>query len=113
MIGKLSKMADGKMQTHAAGSEVNMGLLGDLAAELGAGPEVCNEIRKANTARQALEICKASGYEELTSVVCRKVVEHCTRYAGSSLRVQAYLVDFEGAVLGQYPPANYTEEATA
>ena len=31
MIGKLSKMADGKMQTHAAGSEVNMELLADAA----------------------------------------------------------------------------------
>ena len=31
MIGKLSKMANGKMQTHAAGSEVNMELLAGLA----------------------------------------------------------------------------------
>ena len=36
MMGKLSKMANGKMQTHAAGSEVNMELLAALAAELGA-----------------------------------------------------------------------------
>ena len=39
MMGKLSKMANGKMQTHAAGSEVNMELLASLAQELGARQE--------------------------------------------------------------------------
>jgi cobalt-precorrin-5B (C1)-methyltransferase len=112
MIGKLSKMADGKMQTHAAGSEVNMDLLSTLAAELGAGPEICEEIRKSNTARHVLEICKASGFGEITSVVCRKVVEHCERYAGGGLQVCAYLVEFEGSLLGQYPPANSVKEKT-
>ena len=37
MIGKLSKMANSKMMTHAAGSQVNMDLLAELAAEAGAG----------------------------------------------------------------------------
>src|SRR6478735_5368022 len=40
MIGKLSKMADGKTMTHAAGSEVNMELLAGIAHDLAADPEV-------------------------------------------------------------------------
>ncbi len=103
MIGKLSKMADGRMQTHAAGSEVNMELLASLAAELGAGEELCAQIRQANTARHALELCSAENIG-IASQVCRRVVGHGTRHAGGRLEVKACLVDFNGALLGEYPP---------
>jgi len=102
MIGKLSKMADGRMQTHAAGSEVNMDLLASLAAELGAGEELCAQIRQANTARHALELCSAENIG-IASQVCRRVVGHGTRHAGGKLEVKAFLVDFNGNLLGQYP----------
>jgi cobalt-precorrin-5B (C1)-methyltransferase len=104
MIGKLSKMADGKMQTHAAGSEVNMSLLAQLASEIGAPAEVCEQIRAANTARHVLEICKAAGVAGLTARICQKVVEHTERHVRGALRVQAFLIDFNGAPLGHYPP---------
>ncbi|MCI0340324.1 MAG: cobalt-precorrin-5B (C(1))-methyltransferase [Planctomycetales bacterium] len=104
MIGKLSKMADGKMQTHAAGSEVNMELLAALAAEMGAGPELCARIREAPTARRVLELATEAGLAELASLVCRKVVEHGGRHAGGTLEVAAVLVGFDGAVLGRHPP---------
>jgi cobalt-precorrin-5B (C1)-methyltransferase len=113
MIGKLSKMANGKMQTHAAGSEVNMDLLADLVAELGADEDFQAQIRASNTARHVLELCKSAGYGEITTLVCRKAVEHCVQHAGGKLPVQAYLMDFEGGLLGQWPPAEQTQETTA
>jgi cobalt-precorrin-5B (C1)-methyltransferase len=103
MIGKLSKMADGRMQTHAAGSEVNMELLASLAAELGGGEQLCAQIRQANTARHALELCSAENIG-IASQVCRRVVGHGTRHSGGKLEVKAFLVDFNGALLGEYPP---------
>jgi cobalt-precorrin-5B (C1)-methyltransferase len=103
MIGKLSKMADGRMQTHAAGSEVNMELLAGLARELGASDALQAEIRAANTARHVLELCTANGLTALTSRVCRKVAEHCRQHAGGALDVHAFLVDFDGALLGRHP----------
>ncbi len=105
MVGKLSKMADGKMQTHRAGSEVSMELLASLAAELHASDEVCTRIRGANTARHVLEICAAEGLLGIASLICRRVVEHGERYAGGGLRVRAELVDFNGVLLGAYPDA--------
>lgn len=111
MIGKLSKMADGKMQTHAAGSEVNMDLLASLGAELGAGEEIQSEIRRANTARHVLEISSSAGLLGLTSLICRRVVDHGTCHAGGGLAVHAYLVDFDGKLLGQYPPPGVVTEA--
>ena len=105
MMGKLSKMADGKMMTHAAGSEVNMKLLANLAAELGAGGELRSEILKANTARHVLELCAKAGLVGITSLVCKRVVEHCTKWAGGreKLDVWCYLVDFNGTLLGYFP----------
>lgn len=102
MMGKLSKMANGKMQTHAAGSEVNMELLADLAGELGAGDEIVAQIRAANTARHVLEVCAANNLTAITSLVCRKVSENCRAHAGGALAVDAYLVDFNGALLGSW-----------
>ena len=116
MMGKLSKMADGKMMTHAAGSEVNMELLAALAAEMGASGALREEILKANTARHVLELCTKAGLTGITHLVCKRVVQHCTQWAarvgGGKLEVWAYLVDFNGALLGFYPPeAGKPEEA--
>jgi cobalt-precorrin-5B (C1)-methyltransferase len=102
MIGKLSKMADRKMQTHAAGSEVNMELLANLAAELGVPAEFRARILEANTARHVLEMCKAEGFPGVTSLVCRKVVENTQRHAGGKLQIETCLVDFGGTLLGRY-----------
>ncbi len=106
MMGKLSKMADGKTQTHAAGSEVNMELLAMLATELGAPSALCDEIRAANTARHVLELCSSHGFGEITSRVCQRVVQHLHAHAGGTLDVHSYLVDFNGALLGRFPQEN-------
>lgn len=101
MMGKLSKMANGKMQTHAAGSEVNMELLAELARELGAADAIVDEIRAANTARHVLELCQRERLTEITSRVCRRVSDHCRAHAGGALEVHARLVDFNGMLLGE------------
>lgn len=111
MIGKLSKMADGKMMTHAAGSEVNMELLASIAAELGAREEIVAQIRAANTARHVLELCSREGLVGIASGICRRVVEHATRHAGGALDVRVHLVDFNGTELGRHPPAPLAEDS--
>ena len=103
MMGKLSKMANGKMQTHAAGSEVDMEFLASLAAELTASDELIASIRQANTARHVLELCREAGLVGITSLICKKVVEHCQAHAGGKLAVETCLVDFGGSLLGRYP----------
>jgi cobalt-precorrin-5B (C1)-methyltransferase len=104
MIGKLSKMAGGKMQTHAAGSEVSLDLLADLAGGIGAEAALMAAIRSANTARHVLELTAARGLIGLPTEICRQVVAHGTRHAGGALRVEAELVDFEGRLLGRFAP---------
>ena len=105
MIGKLSKMADGRTMTHAAGSEVNMDLLAGIAQDLAAAPGVVEEIRSANTARHVLELATRSGLDGLADAICARVVTHLEHHAAlvAPLVVHAILVDFDGRVWGRAP----------
>ncbi len=102
MIGKLSKVADGKRMTHAAGSKVNLGLLAEMARGLGARDEIVSQIASANTARHALEIALGAGVTGLPDVVCATAAEHIRRFAGANLAISVILTDFDGKLLGLY-----------
>lgn len=102
MIGKLSKMAKGKMQTHVAGSQVDMEFLAELATDLGAGEPLIEEIRKANTARHVLELCKEAGLGTLPEELCNRAKQHFVAYMNAAhVAVEVLLVDFGGALLGR------------
>jgi cobalt-precorrin-5B (C1)-methyltransferase len=108
MIGKLSKMADGQTMTHAAGSEVNMELLGSIAQGLGAAPPIVAEIRAANTARHVLELASRVGLGGLADAICERAAQSLARHAArlpeqreAPLELHVVLVDFEGRALGR------------
>ncbi len=61
MVGKLTKMAQGETITHAGRAEVHIGLLVELARDIGAPPEACADIGRARTARYAAERLEALG----------------------------------------------------
>jgi cobalt-precorrin-5B (C1)-methyltransferase len=105
MIGKLSKMAGGKLQTHVAGSEVDLDLLAAIARDAGGDDALVAQIRGANTARHVLELCRAAGLVHVTSRICERAAGHLTRHAGGALAVEVLLVDFGGALLGRSPEA--------
>ncbi len=102
MMGKLSKMADGKMMTHAAASEVNVKMLGEMASRLGASSEVFNEILEATTARRVFEICDENEIDGLSDLVCETVSEKCGEHIVSEVPINTYLMDFKGALLTRF-----------
>lgn len=102
MMGKLSKMANGKMMTHAAGSDVNMELLAEIATDLGASEALAAEIREAPTARRVLELCREAGLTEITHAVCRRAAHVCFKHAGGALPLTIRMVDFDGTLLAEY-----------
>jgi cobalt-precorrin-5B (C1)-methyltransferase len=103
MMGKLSKMANGKMQTHASGSQVNTELLARLAKEAGASDQVCAQIQQGSTARYALELAEKAGCRELTKLLCRDVTAVAENHIAHAVKVRTYLFDFDGMLLAQYP----------
>lgn len=103
MMGKLSKMADGKMQTHVAGSQVNTELLARLAKEAGASDSLCGKISEANTARHALELAASENITNLPLLVSREVSRVAEKHVTGKVKVQTHLFDFDGRLLAEYP----------
>ncbi len=101
MIGKLAKMAQGRMQTHAAGAEVDREFLASLAQEIGASDSILEQIRKANTARHVSEILEANGIGGFYQKLCEKVQEVTLAHVQSQLEIEVILTDFEGNILGR------------
>ncbi len=101
MIGKLSKMAMGKMMTHAAGSEVDTEFLSQIAESSGASPEAGEQIKKANTARHVAEMVQSYGLTSFFDLLSVKVCEAASRHIKGALTVECLMTDFEGNVIGK------------
>lgn len=104
MMGKLSKMAKGKMQTHVAGSKVDLKFLSEIAKACGAPDPVVQEVANANTARHVLEICKTHGIDTVPNRICSEVAKHCQQHVQGEIPVYVWMVDFEGGLLGLSNP---------
>jgi cobalt-precorrin-5B (C1)-methyltransferase len=101
MIGKFSKTAMGVKQTHAAGSQVDMGFLAGLAEEVEIDSEVVEQIRHANSARHVYEIVEARGKREFFDLLCKRIVRVSKERVGEKMSVEAILTDFDGNVIGR------------
>jgi cobalt-precorrin-5B (C1)-methyltransferase len=97
MVGKLTKIAQGETITHAGRADVDTGLLADLAAELGASAEVCDDIRSAKTARYAGERMDALGLGAAfhTALAQRVVATLRARYP-DQFDLKVLVCDFDG-----------------
>ncbi len=107
MVGKLVKMAQGETITHAGRNPVDMSLVADLAAEVGADDDIRMEIRRANTARFATERLAGLGLRGpfLTALAGRVITALKQRYPGKfSLRV--LVCDFEHNKLAEVSDAD-------
>jgi cobalt-precorrin-5B (C1)-methyltransferase len=100
MIGKLSKIAAGKMQTHVAGNQVDCDFLAQVARELGAASELAEAVAGANSARHVQELVEAAGLATFFGRLCELAAEHSAAAAAGRLAVEVVLFDFEGRVLG-------------
>ncbi len=100
MIGKLSKIAAGKMQTHVAGNQVDCAFLSQVARELEASDELATAIATANTARHVQELVESASFPQFYHGLCKLAAEQCGAVA-SQLAIDVVLFDFNGRVLGR------------
>jgi cobalt-precorrin-5B (C1)-methyltransferase len=102
MVGKVSKLAQGILQTHMAGGKVDGAFLAEVAAAGGAGSRAQEELRDANTARRAGEIAERGGFAEpFYSLLASLARDRCTAHAKGRLEVVVVLFDFSGRVLAR------------
>jgi cobalt-precorrin-5B (C1)-methyltransferase len=101
MIGKLSKIAAGKMQTHVAGNQVDCAFLAEVARTLGANDEVVLAVAGANTARHVQELIAAAGLSaSFARRLCELAAERCAAVVEGRLALEVVLFTFDGQVLG-------------
>lgn len=101
MIGKLSKIAAGRMQTHVAGNQVDCGFLAGLVRDLGGTAELATAIASANSARHVQELVQGAGLVRFFDRLCELAAQKCAAVAGEKLAVEAVLFDFGGQILGR------------
>jgi cobalt-precorrin-5B (C1)-methyltransferase len=100
MIGKLSKIAAGKMQTHVAGNQVDCNFLARVTRDLGAAAELAAAVEAANTARHVQELIEGAGLNAFFARLCDLAAEQCAAVVQGGLAVEVILFDFDGRSLG-------------
>ncbi len=103
MVGKLSKIAQGEIITHARRNPVNTELLAEMAAVAGADDSVCEEIRQGETARFAGERLAELGLAEaFYRELCRRVVNTLSARYPDDFSYHILMCDFEGQKILEY-----------
>jgi len=101
-IGKVSKLANGQLHTHARKSEVNMQLMADLAKAAGASEAEVAEILAANTARHVLEMGAGKAWQKaFLHSLCATAAKVASDSIVAACKVESWLFDFEGNVIGK------------
>ena len=103
MVGKLSKIAQGEIITHARRNPVNTGLLAEMAAVAGADATVCEEIRQGETARFAGERLEELGLAEAFYLeLCRRVVQTLQGRYPNVFNIHVLMCNFDGQKLVEF-----------
>jgi cobalt-precorrin-5B (C1)-methyltransferase len=103
MVGKLTKIAQGEVITHAHRNPVNTQLLADIAKTAGAPKKVCDSIAENETARYAGEVMEELGlmtefYQELS----KRVVNTLKSRYPDKFDYRILICDFEGQKLSEF-----------
>ena len=99
MIGKLSKLAQGKFQTHVKEGSVDFDFLSEVAADEGAPPELCARIRCARTAHQVQGWLKDVGIA-IEPHLAAFAAGHVFMRVDKALDVAITIFSLDGQVLG-------------
>ena len=102
MVGKLTKIAQGETITHAGRAEVDTALLAELAAGVGAPPDVCDAIRGNETARYAGERMNALALgTAFHTALAQKVIQTLRARYPDQFELHVLVCDFDGRKIAE------------
>jgi cobalt-precorrin-5B (C1)-methyltransferase len=105
-MGKVTKLAQGEVHTHARKSSVDLGLLAQIATAAGAPKEMAEKISSGTTARYAWELSQGQPWQKgFLGGLCAKAAavaaDHVAK-AGGSFKIESWLFDFDqGELIGR------------
>ncbi|MGB1251955.1 MAG: cobalt-precorrin-5B (C(1))-methyltransferase [Candidatus Promineifilaceae bacterium] len=106
MTGKMIKTAQGHMQTHVAGNQVNFEFLAGVCEAVGSSADLIAQVRAANTGRHFLELCQAQGdmrpVQRVTELALEQLVQFVAKKGRTDMQIEALLVGFNSAELLAY-----------
>jgi cobalt-precorrin-5B (C1)-methyltransferase len=98
-FAKMSKLAQGKLDLHSARSHLDMAELAKLAGAIGASPELQEQILRANTGLEALQLSTQHRVPLAQEVASRACVAARQVLDGTDVALDVALVDREGVLL--------------
>ncbi|MFE7588252.1 cobalt-precorrin-5B (C(1))-methyltransferase [Kitasatospora sp. NPDC057512] len=103
-FAKLSKLAAGHLDLHSARSQVDKGYLAGLARRGGADEALTEAVAGANTALEAVQLCRAAGVPlgDLVAEAARATALGVL--VGSPVAVDVICIDRAGTVVGRAEP---------
>ena len=97
MAGKLTKMGQGLAVTHAWKAAIDRDLLADCAHEVGAAPDLVEEIRNAETARFAAERLAVLGLSvDFHRALAKKAIRSLKTCYPGAYALTVLVCDFDG-----------------
>ena len=99
MIGKISKLAQGRMQTHVSQGLVDFQFLSTIAKELGADQALCQKIESANTAHHVKQLMDKAKIKGLEDKLTQMAAEACCAYTGEIDELEILLFTIRGDLL--------------
>ena len=100
MVGKLSKIGEGRMQTHVAGAGVDLQSMAEVARACGASEDIVAQVLQANTARHFQELMLEHNIGGVFDMICQRARHASQKYVTHELAVDVLMCDFDGSILG-------------
>ncbi|OQA44396.1 MAG: cobalt-precorrin-6A synthase [Chloroflexi bacterium ADurb.Bin325] len=99
MIGKLSKVAQGRMQTHVSEGEIDLAFLTQVAREIGADEAIAAAVAAANTAHHVQMLLKRASLSGLEQRLAELAAAQAAAYVADSLTIEVWLWTIGGELL--------------
>jgi cobalt-precorrin-5B (C1)-methyltransferase len=103
MVGKLAKFAAGHESVHSTSSRQDFAFLQEIARSVGAAPGLIEQIGRANTSQEVVDLIAAEGPAAFFDALCRKAREFANGLVGGACTVDVVLMGQAGQVLGRCP----------
>ncbi|MCG3211471.1 MAG: Cobalt-precorrin-5B C(1)-methyltransferase [Anaerolineae bacterium] len=106
MIGKVSKMAQGRFQTHVSEGSIDHDFLAESVRQLGVDDSLAAQVRGANTAHHVQQLLRRAGVTGLEARLAQQAAEQAGQFIGGAYSVEVLCFDLHGELLavGQFLP---------